>query len=645
MIREIINFTKDLIEDIPDIMEWKVQPNKGLHVFIDMDENGQWVNQNLQKGVDYDYYDGKSDLTQLLESTKIYNINSLLVNTDMNKCLDNDKCEYGEFIYPIKQIQTCSPYVVGFKRKEQEQDVELINGNKTKIKKQRFDVIVQRTKVYLSKASLVCSIDKKNGDTVKAFSDKINDIISAIKLLNITVGNKEIRVSDLSKNDFIMIYLRNISKDELERSYNKYLTTKLFLKNQYNSEENISDKTFGLPSYKIVDNEGKMFLKHLTGIQYMGINNRLSSANVKLLYKFTLLTNAGVLPNPLPIFIDKEEITGKLIKMFKEVDFLNYRYSEMINKIFEEKTELQKYYLLNRQGDNVVDFDFIPMFRYKIDLKIYNFTELKDKTIKIITNIFELERELSNLFVKYNNNSGQVFGFLIGNYFGNKIEGQKSFKGHTVTKETLSSFYKYRKSIYNYIYKSRQESITSVMFDDMVYSAILSDISMDEFKNDRHTNFYPIREKINIWFSLYNLFNNNLKENNMASKVPDLMSKMRTVAKGETNFETPEDFAFGAGQIVSYLIDRSVVANKTYSMLEPYLQKNRSNQLQDAIAQTIAIYKHDISVFKGKFERLAAQVLTDNSNVEMKPLLKYFLAGCFCPCVIYESDKNKQNNN
>ena len=49
MIREIINFTKDLIEDIPDIMEWKVKPSKGLHVFIDIDDNGQWIKQDLQK--------------------------------------------------------------------------------------------------------------------------------------------------------------------------------------------------------------------------------------------------------------------------------------------------------------------------------------------------------------------------------------------------------------------------------------------------------------------------------------------------------------------------------------------------------------------------------------------------------------------
>jgi CRISPR-associated protein Csh1 len=104
---------------------------------------------------------------------------------------------------------------------------------------------------------------------------------------------------------------------------------------------------------------------------------------------------------------------------------------------------------------------------------------------------------------------------------------------------------------------------------------------------------------------------------------------MRNVTKGESHFETSEDFAFGAGQIVSFLIDRSAAANKTYAMLEPYLQKNKSSQLQDAIAQTIATYKHDIKVYKGNFERLASQVLTDDRNMVMKPLLKYFLAGFF----------------
>ncbi|MEE3391794.1 MAG: hypothetical protein VZR28_11550, partial [Candidatus Cryptobacteroides sp.] len=45
---------------------------------------------------------------------------------------------------------------------------------------------------------------------------------------------------------------------------------------------------------------------------------------------------------------------------------------------------------------------------------------------------------------------------------------------------------------------------------------------------------------------------------------------MKTVAKGDSDIETPAEFAFGAGQLASYLIDRSVASNKTYAMLEPY---------------------------------------------------------------------------
>ena len=44
MIREIINFTSDLISDIPGIMQWKVLPNKGLHIFVDLDKEGHLKN-------------------------------------------------------------------------------------------------------------------------------------------------------------------------------------------------------------------------------------------------------------------------------------------------------------------------------------------------------------------------------------------------------------------------------------------------------------------------------------------------------------------------------------------------------------------------------------------------------------------------
>ena len=126
----------------------------------------------------------------------------------------------------------------------------------------------------------------------------------------------------------------------------------------------------------------------------------------------------------------------------------------------------------------------------------------------------------------------------------------------------------------------------------------------------------------------------------MASKITELVARMRQISQGETTIDTPEEFAFAAGQLVSYLIDRSAASNKKYSMLEPYLQKTKSGHLQDAIANSIAVYKHEISTYKGPFQQLAANVLTCDGDLEMKPLLKFFLAGCFSHCVIYDKKDN-----
>ena len=42
MIREVINFTKDLLEDCPKIMQWNQKLKGGLYILIRLDEEGNW---------------------------------------------------------------------------------------------------------------------------------------------------------------------------------------------------------------------------------------------------------------------------------------------------------------------------------------------------------------------------------------------------------------------------------------------------------------------------------------------------------------------------------------------------------------------------------------------------------------------------
>lgn len=182
------------------------------------------------------------------------------------------------------------------------------------------------------------------------------------------------------------------------------------------------------------------------------------------------------------------------------------------------------------------------------------------------------------------------------------------------------------------------------MFEDMMFNSILTNIKSEIIKNRCEWN-NNIKRKINLWFSLQGMFNH-LDNKNMEKNVTELRDRIRDVANGKATLNSSEELAFAAGQLVSFIIDRSEAKNKTYAMLEPYLQKSTSPQLQDEIAQSIAIYKHDIRVNdqrKGKFERLASETLAYGNNVKMKTLLKFFLAGCFSPCVIYETNNNTTN--
>lgn len=633
MIREIINFTNDLIADIPDIMEWKVQPSNGLHILIELDTEGRWMNKSPQRNIDYAFYDEKTEPNKLLRELSKLEMYGNRIGTTMNKVFDKEK-----------QIFSCSPYILKFKKKS------FFNN---KLKGSGCTKIINLLPFYFENARQTCLTEENDIQFSKAFEQVCTEVLQQINnfmMPQIQIDGTIVQTSifDMMKdNFFVIMYLKNISVDKYKEAHENYLSQKLFNDNSYNNDRVITNETYGLSNFLNGLNSKKPFLEHKTATMYKGVTGRITAQDAFALNNFEILISNKVLPNPLPIVIDRREVNKEIISLFNQNNEpIPYRL--LLTKLFQERNEkyLSNYYLINysktQKGIKINDFDFVPLFRFYIEKnnEIQNITEagiVKNKIFELFPNdriksVFDFERIVvreifNNSLVKIKDDKYST------NYFGN-IDPTYVSGGDVMYQQIM----KYRKAFYDFIYKSKQNAIDTIMFDDMIYNSILTSIKNDEIKGRFEWN-NTIKKKLNIWFSLYNLFNNSKKENIMASKVTDLMSKMRSVAKGESNFETTEDFAFGAGQIVSYLIDRSAAANKTYAMLEPFLQKSKSNQLQDVIAQTIAIYKHDIGVYKGKFERLASQVLTDDSNAEMKPLLKYFLAGCFCPCVIYESEK------
>ena len=659
MIREIINFTNGLLSDIPDIMQWNIQPDKGLHVFIDIDEIGNWANQNLQQGIDYDHYDGKNQDIKLWNDCIRYQEATEYIT--MNKVSKFDK---------KKKIHSCSPFAVAFNfnfndnekselgikifKKSDKPSKEELKSNNALIRAQRRIVIEERLKDYQSNSLSIYGIKEKDGDLfsnqsfiygkqIMGFFNNLHKILNAVEL--------KAEYSLLTGKDYLHLYLRTIPIDVQEELHNRYVKQEIF------SGEVMSKEHFGSVGFFTAYNQKKPFLRHRTSFLKDGVSQRFSEEDAITLYTFEKLLRRKpqCLPNPLPIMIDGREWNKRVIKLFNESgDTLSFR--DLLKQLFAKYNmkSLPNYYLLNLSktvsGIVINDFDFVPLFRYYLDgdivvSNVTNSSSLQDKSFErereiSIKTIFDFERVavrevFNNSLVKIKEDK------YVTNYFG-EIDSNYVIGG------TLMSnlMQKYRKAIYAYIYKSDTNAINASMFDDIMYQSVLSNIKQDTFENKRFEWNNSIKKKINIWFSLYKMFNQNDKREYMVTKINELKNEISRVTKGETDLLSPESFAFGAGQLVSYLMDRSVSTNKTYAMLEPYLQKGKSRLLQDAIAQTVTVYKHDINqIYKGRFEFLASQVLTYGGDIDMKPLLKYFLAGCFSPCIIYEKTKEITNNN
>ena len=196
---------------------------------------------------------------------------------------------------------------------------------------------------------------------------------------------------------------------------------------------------------------------------------------------------------------------------------------------------------------------------------------------------------------------------------------------------TFTSYCKYRKAIYDYIYKSQRNTIDNRVFHEMIFNAILDDI--------KNGNDYGVKEKLNIWYSLFEFFN--IKTNvSMVNKLKEYQDFVAAIIGDEQLTDiSDEKFAFAAGQTIEYIISKSMSADNSYNLLEPYLQKARCDEFKRAIANDFGRYKH--KMFSRNFEKVAAFVLSYETETNLKNLLPQILSGVFTKNQLFSTNSIK----
>ncbi len=121
----------------------------------------------------------------------------------------------------------------------------------------------------------------------------------------------------------------------------------------------------------------------------------------------------------------------------------------------------------------------------------------------------------------------------------------------------------------------------------------------------------------------------------MANQILQLQERMREIANDNlAHVENDNEFDYAAGQVIYYLLYQSETGNKSHALLEPFLQKTDATQFKMAISRTFGQYKHAITFYKGRFEKLMSEVLAYDLDGDLKSLLPMILAGYFSNCMI-----------
>jgi CRISPR-associated protein Csh1 len=663
MIKELINFTDSLEEEFKNLGSL---PKEGLHVLIKsiVNEEGE-VNIDLENFKHEQFSKKQKDEpSEFLNYCKLLHENAWMVDT--NKCFDTT----------TRAIHSCSPFCIAIKR-------DNLEGGKNyeARKKEGKNLVYESFDTYFNKAfalfeneeekekyilfkhffthnhfsKILAKIEDKQSGIRQHLEEKNEQLKNEFKESK-DKGQKEalkekiaqteqelLKVKPLEDSSYIIFYF-DVPLELYKNVHKKYLDDKLFNTDKYNTTPDADGLIFGTNNFLNGFNSNMPFLIHQTAS--FDISGRISNVEAKLLNDLKNMFPNKTLPTPLPVFIYKDEILqDKVIGIFRESGF-KFGYKEIIQKLVEDNEEdISNYYLLFWQNtmDGIVfrDFDFVSRFEYKFKdpLIIQNLFDIKEKGGKenkhyqLIKNIFDFEQQVLKPLIQSK--------YLRVDYFGDLNK-----EDYAKLDRTFSSYSKYRKAVYDFVYKSQRNSISWNIFEEMSKNRMWDFLKIAMTSTDKNENknaVYGIKETFNIWYSLYDFFNKTNKLNTMANNLKNYQDFVAKVAikEADTDNSSDKETAFAAGQIIEYLINKSEASNKTYQLLEPYLQASDCLQFKKAINDGVKRYQHAIKPTEQRFKNVLAFVNSWETSKNLHDLQPEIIAGVFSENQFFKLEKSK----
>lgn len=613
MIKEIAQFIDTLD---PDFKTLGLKPKEGLHILLRIQKEDGRVFSDEDSMIGWAFTRKKDQ-----EPEKVKLLEYFATLTTLTWCVNTNKC----FDLPVKAIHSCSPYSIALKREN------LINGEKYLLnKKDNKSQVYERISAYFNKGFDLLD-DENQRQRLEIFKQALNGEQNFHQWLD-----RIPEYAELKDSDYVIFYLDE-PIESYEKANSKYLADKLFNTNEY--DEIIDEVKYGTSDFFNGFPTKKPFLLHQTAT--FDIAGRITSGEARALFEFKALLGRGILPRPLPLFIYDDELKGKSIALFKKNadDGEKISYKQIIETLYSDhKRELENYYLLFYQQGEIKDFDFVSKFDYEL--------KGRDNENWVIEDLFNAQyrRSLENVFdLEYH-----VLIPVLNNALITKTKSgdfQRKYFDEIDSKycksaNTYLMVMTHRKAFYDFIYKSKRQAISAEVFDGLMQTLVLDDIRLDEVKGNQHSQNLNIRQKLNIWFSLSEKFNQKHLNPNitMASKLQAHRAFMQQLTQNQAGITTDDEYAFTIGQVIYYLFSKSKTADRSYQRLEAFLQQVKSQEMNKAVARLFDLYKHE--VFSKNFRTPFAEVMDYETKANLRDFIPTILAGFFSDNQLFGNKEN-----
>lgn len=595
MIKELAQLVNSLPTEFKSL---GAKPKEGLHILLQVQKDGQIAIAKTAFTRKKNIAEAEAGFLKHCQT-----LAQLSWMIDTNKCIDTI----------TRAIHSCNPYCLAIKRDN------LAGGKNYENRKKQAKALVYGSLDYYFQKTEKLLQTEEEVTTAQPFITAVNNEEKIHQWLQSIPEYEQVK-----DNEYVVFYF-DVDVQAYADAYQGYFTDeRVFSKGVPVA---VGDEKYGMSGFFNGFPDKKPFLSHQTAA--FDISGRISSSDARALFELKDILDRKVLPNPLPIFVYKDELEEDALALFKQTAAEGGKagYKEIIETLYKKhQNDLGNYYLLFYQRGEIKDFDFVSKFEYELrdenddPWSIEDFFSANNRSK--IQNVFDLQ--FAVLLPIFNNAlivKTKAGGFQY-RYF-DEIDA-----AYCQSDTTYLLVLTYRKAFYDYIYKTKRQAVTQQTFDTVLQASVLDDVRLDEHKNRQHSQEQNIRQKLNIWFSLSEKFNLKHKsKETMASKLQAHRAFIRALAKGEASIQTDDEYAFAVGQVVRYLLYKSNIADRSFKRLEPFLQQVHAKELNKAIVRLFDSYKHE--TFSNNFRTPFAEVMDYETDANMRNFMPAMLAGIF----------------